>query len=248
MSDEQKPKEELIAELSALRAELAQLRDAALREHEAEEAARQTRERYRSLVESTEDSIYVVGPETQYIFMNKIHRERLGIQGTEYVGRAYADYHGQEETEVFAKKLKTVFITGRSVSYQHRSLLNGKYYLRTLSPIKDTGGRTTSVTVVSKDINELKRAEVERDKIIFELQDAMDQIKTLKGLIPICAWCKKIRDDSGYWQKLETYLKEHSDVDFTHGMCDECAKKMEEEDREALERDLDRDLGQADGA
>jgi len=243
MSDELKPKEELIAELHALRAELAELRDASLREHEAEEAARQTRERYRSLVESTDDSIYVVGPETQYIFMNKIHRERLGIQGTEYVGHAYADYHGEEETEIFTKKLKTVFITGKSVNYQHRSLRNGKYYLRTLSPIKDPRGRTTAVTVVSKDINELKRAEVERDKIIFELQDAMDQIKTLKGLIPICAWCKKIRDDSGYWQKLETYLKDHSDVDFTHGMCEECAKKMEEEDQAAL----DRDLSEADG-
>jgi PAS domain S-box-containing protein len=228
MGDTGRPKKELIAELERLRAEVAELR-------EAREAARQTQEHYRSLVESTDDSIYVVGPENQYIYMNRMHRERLGIQGTGYVGKTYADFHDEEENEVFIEKLRAVFATGRSHQYQHRSLRDGKYYLRTLSPIRDPGDGVVAVTIVSKDINELKRAEVERDRIIFELQDALAQIKTLKGLIPICAWCKKIRDDSGYWQKIETYIRERSEADFTHAICEECARKMEEEEDAALE-------------
>jgi len=62
-------------------------------------------------------------------------------------------------------------------------------------------------------------------KRIHELQEALDQIKTLKGLIPICASCKKIRDDEGYWQEVEKYIMEHCDAEFSHGLCPDCLKK-----------------------
>ena len=64
-----------------------------------------------------------------------------------------------------------------------------------------------------------------REELIENLQKALADIKTLSGMLPICAWCKKIRNDEGYWQKIEAYLKSHSDLDFTHGICDDCAKK-----------------------
>ena len=69
------------------------------------------------------------------------------------------------------------------------------------------------------------KLETEREALIKELQEAMSKIKTLSGLIPICAWCKKIRDDKGYWQTVEQYIEEHSQAEFTHGMCPECQKK-----------------------
>ena len=77
-------------------------------------------------------------------------------------------------------------------------------------------------------INISRRKEIEADKerLIKQLQDALDNIKVLKGIIPICASCKKIRDDKGYWKQIESYLKEHSDADFSHGICPECAKKL----------------------
>ena len=59
----------------------------------------------------------------------------------------------------------------------------------------------------------------------FSATQALKKVKVLSGLIPICASCKKIRDDKGYWNNLESYLKAHSDADFTHGICPECAKK-----------------------
>lgn len=66
---------------------------------------------------------------------------------------------------------------------------------------------------------------IELQKINEKLQAAIDHIKTLRGLIPICSGCKKIRDDQGYWQHLEVYLKDHSDADFTHSLCPECMQK-----------------------
>ena len=77
----------------------------------------------------------------------------------------------------------------------------------------------------NKTIVERKRAEAEREKLIVELQDAVAKIKTLNGLLPICAHCKKIRDDKGYWKQIESYIIEHSKAEFSHGICPECAKK-----------------------
>ena len=62
--------------------------------------------------------------------------------------------------------------------------------------------------------------------IIKELQDANSKVKILAGLLPICASCKKIRDDKGYWNQLESYIGEHSEAEFSHGICPECAKKL----------------------
>ncbi|HAS83577.1 MAG TPA: response regulator [Verrucomicrobia bacterium] len=61
---------------------------------------------------------------------------------------------------------------------------------------------------------------------ITELANALEQIKSLRGIIPICAWCKKIRDDAGYWQQVETYLGQHSEAVFSHGMCPDCHAKI----------------------
>jgi CheY-like chemotaxis protein len=70
------------------------------------------------------------------------------------------------------------------------------------------------------------KLETERKALIKELQEAMSKIKTLSGLIPICAWCKKIRDDRGYWQTVEQYIGEYSQAEFTHGMCSEMPEKI----------------------
>jgi hypothetical protein len=72
----------------------------------------------------------------------------------------------------------------------------------------------------------LKQAEEERERLIRQLQEALANIKTLKGLLPICFSCKQIRDDKGYWNQIETYIHEHSDANFTHGICPACAQKL----------------------
>jgi len=74
----------------------------------------------------------------------------------------------------------------------------------------------------------LDRAEMMRKQkdLIRELEDAIAKITALSGLLPICASCKKIRDDAGYWHQVEEYIHQHSDADFTHGLCPDCARKL----------------------
>jgi hypothetical protein len=89
----------------------------------------------------------------------------------------------------------------------------------------DANGKMISVLSLIHNITEAKKQEIERERLMAELQEAFAKIKTLSGLLPICSSCKKIRDDKGYWTILEKYIMEHSDARFTHGMCPDCLKR-----------------------
>jgi DNA-binding response OmpR family regulator len=73
---------------------------------------------------------------------------------------------------------------------------------------------------------ERKRAADDREQLVTELQEALARVKQLSGMLPICASCKKIRDDKGYWKQIETYIRDHSEADFSHSICPECAKGL----------------------
>ena len=81
------------------------------------------------------------------------------------------------------------------------------------------------ILIIARDITERKQAEAAREKLVMELQEALANVRILRGLLPICAWCKKIRDDQGYWRQMEAYIREHSEADFSHGICPACAQK-----------------------
>lgn len=76
------------------------------------------------------------------------------------------------------------------------------------------------------EIDERKKTEEKLGELVKELQDALKKVKTLSGLLPICASCKKIRDDRGYWTQVEVYVRDHTEADFTHSICPECAQKL----------------------
>ena len=99
-----------------------------------------------------------------------------------------------------------------------------KFELR-LSTLQDRFSRTIGKSLVLRDITEKKRYEEERERMIAELREALKQVKTLSGLLPICANCKNIRDDQGYWHAVEEYIQQHSNADFSHGICPACIKK-----------------------
>ena len=84
----------------------------------------------------------------------------------------------------------------------------------------------TIIFIQTINIRERRLAEERSEKLINELQKALTQVKTLSGLLPICANCKKIRDDKGYWKQIESYIRDHSEADFSHSICPECAKKL----------------------
>ena len=99
----------------------------------------------------------------------------------------------------------------------------------TISPITDETGKIIGVSKIARDITERQRAKEERDRLICDLVDALTQMKTLQGLLPICASCKKIRSDEGDWEHIETYIQEHSEASFTHGICPACLEKLYED-------------------
>jgi PAS domain S-box-containing protein len=91
------------------------------------------------------------------------------------------------------------------------------------APVELEGGR--AVIAFVQDVTERRRSEEERERLIGQLQRALADVKTLRGLLPICAHCKKVRDDHGYWSRIETFLRQHSEAEFTHGICPDCATK-----------------------
>lgn len=78
---------------------------------------------------------------------------------------------------------------------------------------------------MNKFIEQQRQSKVEKDILIAKLNKALDEVNTLQGIIPICAWCKKIRDDDGYWQQVEVYLVKNPGISLTHGCCPDCADK-----------------------
>ena len=96
----------------------------------------------------------------------------------------------------------------------------------TTSPLRDAAGDIIACIEVVRNVDQRKKLEEERENLIHDLQEALANIKTMSGLIPICAGCKKIRVDSGFWQQIEAYISDHSEAVFSHGICPECAIKL----------------------
>jgi PAS domain S-box-containing protein len=152
----------------------------------AEEALRESEEKYRSLVESTVDSIYLVDRERRYLYTNKNYMQHFSLEINKVIGRSYDELHSKDETKEFKRNLNSVIETGKSYRYAYQSERDGRHYLRTLSPVRDLEGNIAAVTVVSKDITELIRAEEDLRQANEELSREHNQRKILsKRLIDL---------------------------------------------------------------
>jgi PAS domain S-box-containing protein len=118
-----------------------------------EEALQASEEKYRSIVETTDDSIYLVDRNYRYLFMNKKHIKRMGFSGGEYVGRCFSEFHSDTETRDFIEKVDNVFERAKSYQHGHQSERDSKYFLRTFSPVKGPDGDVVAVSVVSKKVS-----------------------------------------------------------------------------------------------
>ena len=119
------------------------------------------------------------------------------------------------------------------IPYWNGTMRLGIFMLVTLllSALKDMylnmEDRVTKKTMdLTVEIEVRKRLEELHNRVILELKDTIQKVNTLQGLLPICAWCKKVRNDDGYWQQVEVYVAERSNADFSHGICPECAAKQ----------------------
>jgi len=153
---------------------------------------KESEEQYRALVESTDDSIYLVDRECHYLFMNRKHMGRMGFTGNEWQGRSYADYHGPEDNQWLQEKVARVFETGESLRHEHRSRRDGNHFLMTLSPVRHADGRISSVTVISKDVTALKNLEEELRSL--SLTDALTGLHNRRGFFTLAELQLRLAD------------------------------------------------------
>ena len=196
-----------------------------------EERLREGEERFRRIFEDGPLGMIINDPGGKVLKVNRAFCGMLGYTEEELVGRSSEEFTFPEDIERSAR-LSGQFLKGgipfsqmeKRYVKKNRKIL---WINLTATAIRDQEGKVLYIIGMVEDISERKWAEREREKLICELQAAIANIKTLRGLIPMCAWCKKIREDSGYWKKVETYIQEHSDALFTHGICPECLKKQD---------------------
>lgn len=191
-------------------------------------ALKHSEEQYRRLFETTQDGILIVR-----VFTGEI------TDANPYLLNIF----GYSREDVIGKKIRELgVIQDGSESREDFNRLQEQGFIRYNNlPVRTKDGRNIFVELIGnvyeiwgekiiqcniRDVTGRKLAEEEREKLIGELQDALANIKKLSGLIPICASCKSIRDDEGYWRQLEQYISEHSEANFTHGICPECMTKL----------------------
>ncbi|MEN6320143.1 MAG: PAS domain-containing protein [Syntrophaceae bacterium] len=195
-----------------------------------EEALRKSEERYRSLYMETPAMLHSIDSCGRFVSVSNHWLEALGYDRTEVIGQKLTEFLSMDsrryaENEVFPEFLKTGYC--RDIPYQFIKK-NGGTMDVLLSAIceRDEAGNVIRSLAVLVDVTERKWAEKNREKLILELRDALSRIKTLSGMLPICSSCKKIRDDKGYWNQIENYIKDHSEAEFSHSICPECAKTL----------------------
>ncbi len=185
-----------------------------------------------AIVESSEDAIYGKNLDSIIVSWNPAAERIYGYSAEEIIGRSIVSLFPLNRRDELLDIIATIR-RGETICIQDTERLHksGKKVpiSLTVSPIKNLQGEIIGASTISRDISDLKQAAYERDQLIQRLSAAASQVRTLSGMLPICASCKRIRDDNGYWQQVETYISSHSDASFTHGVCPECTQHYKAE-------------------
>lgn len=181
----------------------------------------------RRVWEGSFDGMRVVDGQGTILMVNEAYCTMIGKGRGELVGESLSIVNVESQQRHILETYQERFSSGMIEPRAEREmkLWDGRsVWFELSSSYIEIEGKPRRVLSIFRDVNERKRAEQERETLFSELKSALENVKTLGGLVPICAHCKKIRDDKGYWNQLEKYIVEHTDAKLTHGICPDCAK------------------------
>jgi len=188
---------------------------------------RENESRFHLLLDSLDAFIYVADIDThEVLFVNEYAKKQLG----DVTGKKcwQSIQQKQDGPCSFCTNKYLLTVEGKPADLYKSEIRNSVtkkwLYVRDRA-IEWTDGRIVRLEIAT-DITERKQIEQERELLIAQLKEALDKIKTLSGFLPICASCKKIRDDTGYWNEIEAYIRAHSEAEFSHSICPDCLTKL----------------------
>lgn len=166
--------------------------------------------------------------------LNPAWERTLGFSRQELMSRPFIEFVHPDDRERTLKQNASVRAGGQALHFENRYLCKDgsyKWLLWNAAP----GSSERVIYSVARDITARKQAEEDRERLVRELQAALAEVRTLQEILPICSYCKKIRDDENYWQTVESYLSRHTNSRFSHGICPACYQKEVEPQFDALE-------------
>lgn len=182
-----------------------------------------------AIVESSEDAIIGADLEGNIVSWNTGATRLYGYTAAEAKGRPIRMLTPSSRPEESPESFTQILTRQRVDRYETFHLRKDGPIVPVSvvrSPIRDSRGKVIGVSAIVRDITRRKQEEQERLFLIQELSRSVASVKTLHGLLPICASCKKIRDDRGYWNQIESYLSAHTQAEFTHGICPACEAQV----------------------
>ncbi len=186
--------------------------------------AKEEKAKTESIIAAIGDGISIQDRNLDIVYQNRIHISFFGDHLGEKCHRAFRRLEDPCDPCPLLSSFKDGDI--HTTELAKSGMTGTSHFEVTTSPLRDAAGEIVAGIEVARNIDRRKGMEKEREDLIHDLKDALANIKTLRGLLPICAACKKIRDDRGYWNQIESYIRDRSEAEFSHSICPDCAKKL----------------------
>ena len=195
----------------------------------ASQETKQRVEAFQVILDNVPAPIYLKDVEGKYILVNRKYEYLSDVTLEMIKGKTDFDIFPAPVAELFRSQDEEVKKKKTPLEFEETlSLIDGEYTFITLKfPVTDIQGNLYAIGGFCTDITERIEVEQEKEGLINKLYKALEEVTALRGILPICASCKSIRDDKGYWNRIETYLNKHySEVEFSHGLCPTCMEKL----------------------